>query len=231
MIAPPLSAASIRRAASCAQKKTASRLVASTRRHSAAGKSIARVVCATPALLTRMVTVPKAFSAWSKAAFICAGSSMSVFIAMARPPVSAMRAASAVILSCRRAASTTAAPFAASTSAKRAPSPLEAPVTSATRPVRSNSSAAFITRDAPMRGANLAGFRRYRQRTVRLLWRACPTLMRHRRARPGDPDQDAAEFHELGGSLGIAPCHDIGVSGTSPTRTILIASSTALCSW
>src|ERR1041385_5535698 len=46
--------------------------------------------------------------------------------------------------SARRATRATAAPFSASTVAKRAPSPLDAPVTRATRPVRSNSSAAFM---------------------------------------------------------------------------------------
>src|SRR6185312_6799706 len=50
----------------------------------------------------------------------------------------------ALSLSARRATSATAAPLAASTCAKRSPSPPEAPVTTATRPLRSNSSAAFM---------------------------------------------------------------------------------------
>ena len=62
-IAPFLLAASIRRAPSCAQKNTASRLVRTTWFHSSSVTSTARVECATPALLTRMVTVPNAFSA------------------------------------------------------------------------------------------------------------------------------------------------------------------------
>src|SRR5499426_170517 len=130
-MAPPLPAASIRRAASCAQKNTASRLVPTTRRHSSCGISTARLACATPALLTRMVTVPKACSAASKARAMAARSSTSAATATARPPV-------------RRATSATAAPAPASTSAKRTPSPLDAPVTSATRPLRSNSSAALM---------------------------------------------------------------------------------------
>ena len=47
---------------------------------------MARVECATPALLTRMVTVPSAFSAWSKARFMAARSSTSASTAMALPP-------------------------------------------------------------------------------------------------------------------------------------------------
>ena len=54
------------------QKNTASRLVAMTRRHSSSGSSTARVEWATPALLTRMVTVPNAASAASKARRIAA---------------------------------------------------------------------------------------------------------------------------------------------------------------
>ena len=42
---------------------TASRLVPTTRRHSSSETSMARVECATPALLIRIVTVPNAFSA------------------------------------------------------------------------------------------------------------------------------------------------------------------------
>ena len=58
----------MRRAASCAQKNTASRLVDRMRRHSSSARSTARPELTTPALLTRMVTVPKAFSAASNAA-------------------------------------------------------------------------------------------------------------------------------------------------------------------
>src|SRR5208283_2642297 len=59
-------AASMRRAAPCAQKNTASRLVESTRRQFSSASSTARPECTTPALLTRTVTVPKAFSAASR---------------------------------------------------------------------------------------------------------------------------------------------------------------------
>src|SRR5262245_43845055 len=143
-MAPPVPAASIRRAASCAQKNTASRLVPTTRRHSVSGSSTARPACATPALLTRMVTVPNAFSASSNARVIALRSRTSAPIAMARPPACSMRAFTAASRSVRRATSATGAPSRASTSAKRTPSPLDAPVTSATRPVRLKSSAAVI---------------------------------------------------------------------------------------
>src|SRR5438477_5677377 len=143
-MAPPLSAASRRRAASCAQKNTASRLVPTIRRHSSSASSTARSECATPALLTKMSTVPKAVSAASKARRIAARSSTSAPTAIALPPACSMRAFSACRRSMRRATSTTADPFSARTSAKRTPSPLDAPVTSATRPVRSNSFAAAM---------------------------------------------------------------------------------------
>src|SRR5215469_364045 len=143
-MAPPLPAANIRRAASCAQKNTASRSVPTTRRHSASESSSARPECATPALLTRMVTVPNAFSASSNARVIALRSRTSASIAMARPPAASMRVFSAARRSMRRATSATGAPSRASTSAKRTPSPLDAPVTSATRPLRLKSSAAVI---------------------------------------------------------------------------------------
>src|SRR6266852_3962885 len=143
-MAPPLPAASIRRAASCAQKNTASRSVPTTRRHSASESSTARPECATPALLTRMVTVPNAFSASSNARVIALRSRTSAPIAMARLPACSMRVFTAASRSVRRATSATGAPSRASTSAKRTPSPLDAPVTSATRPLRLKSSAAVI---------------------------------------------------------------------------------------
>ena len=101
--------------------------------------------CATPALLTRMVTVPKAFSAASKARAMAARSVTSASIATARPPAASISTfASAASRSARRATSATAAPLSASARANCWPSPLEAPVTSATRPCRSEHSAAFI---------------------------------------------------------------------------------------
>ena len=86
-MAPVLPAASMRRAASCAQKNTASRLVERTRRHSSSGISTARPACATPALLTRIVTVPNAFSAASNAFAIAARSRTSASIGTALPPI------------------------------------------------------------------------------------------------------------------------------------------------
>src|SRR6516164_10014105 len=143
-MAPPSPAASIRRAASCAPKNTASRSVPTTRRHAASESSSARPECATPALLTRMVTVPNAFSASSNARVIALRSRTSAPIAMARPPAASMRVLRAASRSVRRATSATGAPSRASTSAKRTPSPLDAPVTSATRPLRLKRSAAVI---------------------------------------------------------------------------------------
>src|SRR5438105_5938170 len=143
-MAPALPAASRRRAASCDQKNTASRLVPRIRRHSASASSTARSEWATPASFTRMSTVPKACSAASKARRIAARSVTSAITATARPPALPMRSASALRRSRRRATNATAAPFSANTSAKRTPSPLEAPVTSATRPVRSKSRAVVI---------------------------------------------------------------------------------------
>ena len=55
----------------------------STRRHSSSAISTARPECATPALLTRIVTVPKAFSAASNARCIAARSRTSASIATA----------------------------------------------------------------------------------------------------------------------------------------------------
>ena len=108
------------------------------------GSSTARPACTTPALLTRMVTVPKASSARSKARVIAGGRARRprsrahgrrrVRCAPAPPP--------AVRCGARPARRRRLPP--ASTSAKRTPSPLEAPVTRATRPVRSNSEAAVI---------------------------------------------------------------------------------------
>src|ERR1700751_3760543 len=141
---PPLFAASMRRAASCAQKNTASRSVERMRRHSSSASSTARPACATPALLTRTVTVPKAFSAASKAPAMAWRSRTSADTVIALPPDLAICACSAVSRSARRATRTTQAPFAARVWAKRAPSPLDAPVTSATLPLRLNSSAAVI---------------------------------------------------------------------------------------
>src|SRR5260221_6736678 len=65
-------------------------------------------------------------------------------MATALPPAFSILSLAAFNLSARRATSATAAPLAASTSAKRRPKPPDAPVTSATRPLRSNSSAAFM---------------------------------------------------------------------------------------
>ncbi len=97
-----------------------------------------------PALLTRISTVPNAFSASSNARAIAARSITSAVIATAQPPAFSMRAFAASSRSLRRATSATAAPLAASTSANRAPSPLDAPVTIATRPLRLKMSAAFM---------------------------------------------------------------------------------------
>jgi hypothetical protein len=148
-MAPLALAASMRFAASWAQKNTASRLVPTMRRHSSAEISTARVAWATPALLTRIVTVPNARSAASNARCMAARSSTSASTAAARPPACSIRALRVASRSALRATSTTDAPFSAKTSAKRAPSPLDAPVTSATRPVRSNSWLAFMTGVVP----------------------------------------------------------------------------------
>src|SRR5262245_4863594 len=143
-IAPCVFAASMRRAASCAQKKTASRLIERTFRHSSGGISTARPPCAMPALLTRIVTVPKAFSVASKARIMAARSVTSASAATARPPFFSISSFSALSRSTRRATSATAAPLSESARANCVPSPLEAPVTSATRPLRLNMSAAFM---------------------------------------------------------------------------------------
>jgi hypothetical protein len=100
--------------------------------------------CATPALLTRIVTVPKAFSAASKARVMAARSFTSASIATARPPPASIDFCSSASRSARRATSATAAPLPASARANCCPSPLDAPVTSATRPSRLNISAAFM---------------------------------------------------------------------------------------
>ena len=141
---PPVFAASMRRTASCAQKNTASRSVDRMRRHSSSESSTARPAWATPALLTRIVTVPKAFSAASKAAAIAFRSRTSADTVIALAPDFSSCACKALIRSARRATKTTDAPFSERTCAKRAPSPLEAPVTSATLPWRLNSSAEVI---------------------------------------------------------------------------------------
>src|SRR5665213_2528894 len=134
-IEPCCLAASMRRAASCALANTASRLTPSTLRHSSADTSMARRGdCAMPALLTRMVTVPKTFSAAPKARAMAAASVTS-------PSIASFKAASRSV---RRATSATDAPLSASALANWMPSPLEAPVTSATRPFKENISAAFM---------------------------------------------------------------------------------------
>ena len=97
-----------------------------------------------PALLTRMVTVPKAFSAASKARVMAARSVTSASIAIARPPAASIAFFNSLSRSVRRATSATAAPLSASARANCAPSPLEAPVTSATRALRSKRFAAFM---------------------------------------------------------------------------------------
>src|SRR4029079_8919089 len=155
---PRRPAASMRRPASCAQKNTASSVVERTRRHSCSLSSRTRAAGATPALLTRMVTQPNAFSACSNAWIIPARSSTSVSTARACPPACSMRDFSVRSRSFRRATRTTAAPFSARTSAKRRPSPLEAPVTSATCPEILKSSAADIRGgplDTPLCGDNI----------------------------------------------------------------------------
>ena len=91
-----------------------------------------------------MVTVPKAFSAASKARVIATRSVTSASIAVALPPWPSISSLSALSRSTRRATSATAAPLSASALANCLPSPLEAPVTSATRPERSKSSEAFM---------------------------------------------------------------------------------------
>ena len=158
-IAPPLSAASRRRAASRDQKNTASRLVPMTRRQSSSLSSTARPDATTPALLTSTVTVPNACSAASKARVMALRSSTSAGIATARPPAFSILSFTAGSRSGRRATSATAAPASASTSAKRTPRPLDAPVTSATSPVRSNKFSALMALSTPRRPRRIMPFR------------------------------------------------------------------------
>ena len=96
----------------------------STRRHSSSLASIARTgFCATPALLTKMVTVPNAFSAASNARVMAARSVTSASIAVALPPLPSISSLSALSRSTRRATSATAAPLSASALANCVPSP------------------------------------------------------------------------------------------------------------
>ncbi len=89
------------------------------------------------ALLTRIEIGPSSACSREMAAWIEAGSPMSIWIARAFPPAPQMASATRVADSLDRSATATAAPAWASVLAIASPMPLPAPVTSATSPDRS----------------------------------------------------------------------------------------------
>ncbi len=181
---PGSSAAISRRATSQDSTNGPRRLVPNTVSMSSMDILWARWASGTPALLTRIVTVPSARSACSTTSRMLSVSVMSRRMPTARPPAASISATTSSSRSGRRPLTATAAPAAASTRAKRRPRPEVAPVTRATWPSRS------VERFGRGKSATLRSRKHHEQRPASLTRSGGRVNAPRRPHRPPTPRRD-----------------------------------------
>src|SRR4029453_18650655 len=139
MMRPP-SRESMSRPAACANRNAPVRLMSTTFCHFSSGIASGSAAQVTPALLTRMSTLPKTATVLSTTACTSSALATSQRMPSTRNPRARIAATVGVSHSSRRAHSISAAPASASPSAISSPIPRDPPVTMATRSVSENNS-------------------------------------------------------------------------------------------
>ena len=149
-------------ATACEQRKVPVRLVRITLFHSSSVVLSDETPCITPALLTRMWTLPCHAAAFATESLTCFDEPTSVSIASARLPVLSIRLQVSSRFCGRLPQQTMSAPASARPSAMARPKPLPAPVTRATWPSSENHFSNVLNRPhlALLRGSGLQN--RYR---------------------------------------------------------------------